>query len=103
MSRLDVVLRVGDDFREGEDGIVESGPLEPRSKQRRFSQVRGRWAEGVCTVEGAGEEGGEDSWKSEFWKLKTYARIYTLQEPVSSRRRACRPERSLLNVPASPA
>ena len=61
MSRVDVVLRVGEDFREGEDDIVESGPLELRSKRRRFSRVRGRWAEGVCTVEGAGEEGGEDS------------------------------------------
>ena len=59
VSFIDVVLRVGEDFREGEDGI---GPLEFRSKRRRFSQVRGRWAEGVCTVEGAGEEGGEDSW-----------------------------------------
>ena len=71
MSWLDVVLRVGEDFREGENGIVESGPLELRSKRRKFSQVRGRWAEGVCTVEGAGEESGEDSWKSEFWKPKT--------------------------------
>jgi hypothetical protein len=64
-SRLDVVLRVGEDFREGEDGIVESRSLELRSKQRRFLQVRGRWAEGVCTVKEAGEEGSEDSWIGE--------------------------------------